>query len=340
MDANTNPTEPISEAIPSTMQAIAHTRFGTPAEALVPTDAPTPEIGPDEVLIRVAAVGVAIGDWLIVSGLPYIARPMFGIRTPKKAIAGQQLAGTVVALGEAVNRFAIGDEVYGWAPGAMAEYAVAPQDTVAHAPSSVTPAEAATVPISAVTALQAVRDHGKVTDGTSVLVVGASGGVGSFAVQIAKALGGEVTGVASTDSVDFLRSIGADHVIDYRTTAVADAGRRFDVIIDIAGNTSIRDLRSVLADDGRLVIVGGSGGRLTMGFGRTVRAIALGRFVRQTLTTFIVDNTSDDLEAVASMIDAGDVTPTIEQSYPLPEAAAAVELVASRHVKGATVVTV
>jgi NADPH:quinone reductase-like Zn-dependent oxidoreductase len=334
------PRETPDATIPTTMRAIAHARFGTPREALAATEAPTPDIGPDEVLVRVAAAGIAIGDWLMITGVPYIARPMFGIRTPKQPIAGQQLAGTVVAVGDGVTRFGIGDEVFGWASGALAEYAAAAQDSIALVPSTRSTAEAAAVPISAVTALQAVRDHGKVSEGTTVLVVGASGAVGSFAVQIAKALGAEVTGVAGTDSIDFLRSIGADHVIDYRSTTLADTGRRFDVIIDIAGNTSIRDLRSVLAAEGTLVIVGGSGGRVTMGFGRTLRALALNPFVHQTLTTFIEDSTSDDLEAVAAMIDAGDVIPMIARAYPLDEAVDAIERVGSRHTRGVTVVTI
>lgn len=324
----------------ATMRAVAHTRFGPPSEALEITEVSTPTVGDDEVLVRVAAAGVAIGDWFTTTGVPYVARPMFGIRSPKQPIAGLELAGTVVAVGRDVARFSVGDEVFGWGKGTLAEYAAVAQDSIAIAPTTATPIEAAALPISAVTALQAVRDHGKVTSGQAVLIIGASGAVGSFAVQIAKAFGAEVTGVASTRNLELLGSIGADHVVDYRTTAVADAGRRYDVIFDLGGNTPLKDLRNILAPEGTLVIIGGSGGRFMMGFGRTLRAVGLNSFVGQTLMTFIAKNTSDDLVALAEMIDTGDVTPVIDRTYPLDEAAAAIEHVGSGQTSGKTVITV
>jgi NADPH:quinone reductase-like Zn-dependent oxidoreductase len=325
---------------PATMRAVVHSRFGNPADALELAKISTPTLASDEVLVRVAASGVAIGDWLTVAGQPYIARPMFGIRTPKQRIAGFELAGTVVAVGDEVTRFAVGDEVFGFAEGSLAEYAAVSQDSLAGKPAGISMKQAAAVPISAIAALQALRDSGKVTEGQSVLVVGASGAVGTYAVQIAKALGAEVTGVAGTGNIEMVRSIGADHVVDYRSEDITDSARRYDMIIDIAGNRPIAKLRSVLAPSGTLVIVGGSGGPVTMGFGRTVWAMASNFFTRQNLTGFFAKNTRDDLEALAGLLDARDIVPVIDRTYSLDETVEALEYVGARHTRGKTVITV
>lgn len=333
-------TQTDTTAPPATMRAIVHARFGAPADALELAEIAIPTIASDEVLVRVAASGVAIGDWLTVAGQPYIARPMFGIRTPKQQIAGFELAGTVVAVGDDITRFAVGDEVFGFADGSLAEYVAVSQDSLAPKPARLSMEQAAAVPISAVAALQALRDSGKVAEGQTVLVVGASGAVGTYAVQIAKALGAEVTGVAGTRNVEMVSSIGADHVVDYRSEDITDSGRRYDVIVDIAGNRPIAKLRSVLAPTGTLVIVGGSGGPVTMGFGRTVRAVATNLFTRQTLTGFFAKNTRNDLEALAEMIDASDIVPVIDRTYPLDQTVEALEHVGSRHTQGKTVITI
>ena len=333
-------TESDTTTPPATMRAVVHARFGAPADALELAEVSTPNVASDEVLVRVAASGVAIGDWLTVAGQPYIARPMFGIRTPKQRITGFELAGTVVAVGGDVTRFAVDDEVFGLAHGTLADYAAVSQESLAPKPASLSLEQAAAVPISAVAALQALRDSGKIAGGQTVLIVGASGAVGTYAVQIAKALGAEVTGVASTRNLEMVRSIGADYVIDYRSEDITDSGRRYDLIIDIAGNRSIAKLRSVLAPTGTLVIVGGSGGPVTMGFGRTIRAVATTLFTRQSLTGFFAKNTRHDLEVLAEMIGAGDIVPVIDRSYPLDQTVEALEHVGSRHTQGKTVITI
>ena len=221
------------------MKAIIHDAFGAPSEVLRLDDIDAPDIGPDEVLVRVRATAVAKGDWLIARGLPYIARPSYGIRSPKHRVAGLEFAGVVEAVGSDVTRFAPGDEVVGWGNEALAEYVAITQRQLVPKPSDISFEQAAALPVSGFAALQAARDQGEVGEGDRVLVIGASGGVGSFAVQIAKALGAEVTGVASTRNLDLVRQLGADHVIDYTTEGIGDEGRRFDVIIDIAGIVQI-----------------------------------------------------------------------------------------------------
>jgi NADPH:quinone reductase-like Zn-dependent oxidoreductase len=322
------------------MKAIIHEAFGTPSEVLRLDDIDIPTIGPDEVLVRVHATAVAKGDWLITQGLPYIARPSYGIRSPKHRVAGLEFAGVVDAVGSDVTRFVPGDEVVGWGNEALAEYAAVVQDQLVSKPSAINFAQAAALPVSGFAALQAVRDHGEVGSGDRVLVIGASGGVGSFAVQIAKALGAEVTGVASTRNLDLVRSLGADHVIDYTIEGIGDGGRRFDVIIDIAGNRPLSELRRALEPDGTLVIVGGSGGRATMGFGRTVRASLLSPFVGQRLRALISKPNTTDLEALVGFVENGALTSQVDNTYPLAEAPAAIDLVGAGRSRGKTVVTI
>ena len=322
------------------MKAIIHETFGAPKSVLRLDDIEMPEVGPDEALIRIRATAVAKGDWLITRGLPYIARPSYGIRTPKHRVAGLEFAGTVEAVGSAVTRVAPGDDVVGWGFEALAEYAAISQDQLVLKPSNVGFEQAAALPVSGFAALQAVRDQGGVGAGDRVLVIGASGGVGSFAVQIAKALGAEVTGVASTRNLDLVRGLGADHVIDYTTEGITDSGRRFDAIIDIAGNRPLAELRRTLEPKGTLVIVGGSGSRATMGFGRTVRAALLSPFVKQRLRGLISKPNAADLGTLVGYATAGALTSQVDATYPLGEAAAAIDLVGAGRSRGKTVVTV
>ncbi len=322
------------------MQAIVHHAFGAPSQVLEAREVPAPEIAADQVLIRIKATAVAKGDWLIAKGLPYIARPSYGFFEPKQAVAGLEMAGIVEAVGTEVTGFAPGDEVFGWGKGALAELMAVPASQLVHKPAAITFEQAAAVPISGFTALQAVRDAGGAGPGQRVLVIGASGGVGSFAVQIAKALGAEVTGVASTRNLDLLRELGADAVIDYTREGITDSGRPYDVIIDIAGNRPLPELRRALTPKGTLVIVGGSGGNATMGFGRTIRAALLSPFVGQTLRPLISSPNRDDLAALAELIEAGQLTPRVGTTFPLARAAEAIEHVGAGRSHGKTVVTV
>ena len=273
-------------------------------------------------LIRVHAAGLDRGTWHMMTGRPYLMRVLgFGFRGPKNPVPGIDVAGTVAAVGSAVTRFAVGDEVFGMSRGSFAEYAAAREDKLAHKPANLSFEQAAVVPISAGTALQAL-DAGRVERGQQVLVIGASGGVGSYAVQLAKALGAEVTGVSSTAKVDLVRSLGADHVLDYTQDDFADGTRRYDLILDIGGNPPLSRLRRALTPTGTAVIVGGEeGGKWTGGFGRSLRAPLLSLFVRQRLTMLASKERASDLERLAPLIEAGDVTPSIDRTYPLERGA-------------------
>jgi NADPH:quinone reductase-like Zn-dependent oxidoreductase len=321
------------------MKAVVHERFGPPDEVLRLDQRDLPEAGPGEVLVRVRAVAVAKGDWLIVRGLPYIARPSYGIRRPRHRVAGLEFSGVVDAAGSDVTGFDPGDEVVGWGNEALAEFVAVPQDQLVRKPGAVPFEAAAAVPVSGFAALQAVRDKAEVGAGDRVLVIGASGGVGSFAVQLAKALGAEVTGVAGTRNVAMVRELGADHVLDYTKEQIGDAGRRFDVIIDIAGNRSLSELRRALQPEGRVVIVGGSGGNATMGFGRTIRASLLSPFVNQRLRALISKPNAADRETLLGQVEAGALQPRVGATFELAEAAAAIDLVGEGRSSGKTVVT-
>jgi NADPH:quinone reductase-like Zn-dependent oxidoreductase len=324
----------------NTMKAIVQDTYGAPIDVLKFRETTKPEIGDDEVLVRVHAAGVHIGDWLVGSGLPYMIRLGYGLTKPKVRVPGMELAGTVEKVGKNVTQFHTGDQVFGWGTGAFAEYASIPQDALVLKPTTATFTEAAAVPISGFTALQAVRDIGDVQAGDSVLVIGASGGVGTFAVQIAKAHGAEVTGVCSTRNVDMVRSIGADHVIDYTKENISEGGRHYDVILDTAGNRSLSTLRGALSPTGRLVIVGGSGGPWLMGVGRSMRATLTSPFVSQSLRMFLSSTNNDDLVSLKDLIESGSVTPVIDRTYPLSETAVALDHVGGRHTRGKTVITV
>ena len=316
------------------MTAIVAGSYGS-ADVLQPAQRQRPVVGAKEVLIAVHAAGVHRGDWHLMAGLPYLVRLGYGLCRPKQPIPGTEVAGTVVEVGTEVTRFHAGDEVLGIGIGTFAEYATAPEAKLVPKPADLPFAEAAIVPISGQTALQAVRDHGQVRSGQRVLVTGASGGVGSFAVQIAKAAGAHVTGVASGAKADFVRRIGADRVIDYRTEDVPALDEQFDLIVDLGGNTKTRALRRLLAERGTLVIVGGeSGGRWTGGFGRGLRAAMLSPFLSQRLTTFVASEDAASTQAVVDLIEAGQVRPALDETFPLERAAEAMRALETGTVRG------
>jgi NADPH:quinone reductase-like Zn-dependent oxidoreductase len=324
----------------TTMRAIVQDRYGT-AEVLHPAEIATPTIADDEVLVEVRAAGLSRGTWHVMTGRPYLMRVMgFGFRRPKQPVAGQDVAGVVVDVGAEVTRFQPGDEVFGIARGSFAEYAAAPQDKLAHKPGNISFEQAAVAPISGITALQALRDKGRVAAGQKVLVVGASGGVGSYAVQLAKAFGAEVTGVSSTAKTDLVRSLGADHVVDYSRDDFADGSRRYDLIIDIGGNSSLSRLRRALEPSGTLVIVGGEeGGNVTGGFGRSLRAPLLSMFVSQRLTMHTTKEHFADLDVLRPLLEAGTITSAIDAAYPLAEAPAAMRRLEAGLVRGKIAIT-
>jgi NADPH:quinone reductase-like Zn-dependent oxidoreductase len=302
----------------------------------VPTD--------NEVLVRVHAAGLHRGDWHVMTGLPYLIRvvvPTLGLRKPKVPVLGMDVAGRVEAVGAQVTRFQPGDEVFGWCDGAFAEYACAGEDHFAAKPANLSFEQAAVVPISGFAALQAVRDSGEVRPGQQVLVIGAAGAVGWFAVQLAKAFGAQVTGVASTTQVELVRSIGADEVIDYTRTDVTDGTRQWDLIVDTGGRRSLSQLRRALTPKGTLVIVGGEGGGRWMGgFLRNLRAPLLSRFVGQRLRMLTSKPGQEDLQVLRELIEAGKLTPRIGRTYPLTDVPAAMRALEAGNTRGKLVITV
>jgi len=323
------------------MQAIVQDTYGSP-DVLELRDIDKPETGDDDVLVRVHAAGVDPGVWHIMTGLPYLIRIMgYGLRAPKTRVCGWDVAGRVEAVGKNVTQFQEGDEVFGACHGSFAEYGCASEDKFAPKPANLTFVQAAAVPTSAFTALQGLRDKGEVDSGQSVLIIGASGGVGTFAVQLAKAFGANVTGVCSTTKVDMVRSIGADEVIDYTRDDFAQTDQRYDVILDTAGNRSLSHLRRALTPRGTLVIVGGEeGGRWLGGTGRLLRALVLSPFVRQRLRSFVARVSKEDLQYLTELIETGKVTPVIDRTYPLSEAPEAIRYLEEGHARGKIVLTV
>ena len=322
------------------MRAIVQDGYG-PAEVLELREVERPAVGSGEVLVRVHAAGVDRGVWHLMSGLPYPVRLAYGLRRPRTPTPGMDLAGVVVDVGADVTRFRPGDEVLGIGVGTFAEYARAPEAKLVVKPAGLTFDQAAVVAISGATALQAVRDQGRVRPGQQVLVVGASGGVGSYAVQIAKAYGAEVTGVASSSKLDLVRSLGADHVVDYTREDFADGTRRYDVVIDIGGNAGLSRLRRALTPTGTAVITGGeTDGRWLGGYDRQLRASLLSPFVGQRLTTFVNKEALEHLVALVDLLEAGQVVPSVDRAFPLAEAAKAVRYVEEGHARGKVVVTV
>jgi NADPH:quinone reductase-like Zn-dependent oxidoreductase len=336
-----NEIETRSTAKRATMKAIVQDRYGPP-DVLRLAEIDRPDIEANEVLVKTRAAGMDRGTWHVLTGQPYLIRIMgFGFRAPKNRVPGLDVAGTVVAIGSDVTRFQAGDEVFGMSRGSFAEYAAAREDKLARKPTNLSFELAAVVPISGGTAIQALRDAGHVEAGQKVLIIGASGGVGTYAVQLAKAFGAEVTGVCSTEKVDLVRSLGADHVIDYRRDDFAHGSERYDLILDIGGNSRLSRLRGALAPKGALVIVGGeAGGKWTGGFGRQIRALALSPFVSQRLTMLASKERSTDLDALRPYIEAGQVVPTVDRAYPLAEVPDAVRRLAAGQVRGKIVITI
>ncbi len=323
------------------MKAMTQDRYGS-ADVLVLDDVAMPVVGDDEVLIRVRAAGVGPDVWHLMTGLPYFVRLMgLGLRKPKARIPGWDVAASVETVGKDVTDFRPGDEVFGTCRGSFAEYACARPENLALKPANLTFEQAAGVPVSGCTALHGLRDEGGLQAGQTALIIGASGGVGTFAVQLAKVFGAHVTGLCSTTKVDLVRSLGADHVIDYTREDFADGGQRYDLILDTAGRRSLAHLRRALTPKGTLVIVGGEGGgRLTGGFERQLRAALLSPIVGQRLRAVMSTERQEDLRYLKDVIEAGDVTPVISKTYPLAEAAKALSDADEGHGRGKTVITV
>lgn len=324
----------------TTMQAIVQGTYGS-ADVWRLARIPTPGIADGEVLLRVRAAGLDRGTWHLMTGRPYLLRLGFGIRGPRNQVPGRDVAGTIVAVGSAVTRFSAGDEVFGISRGSFAEYAVAREDKLARKPVNASFEQASVIPVSALTALQALCDVGRVEPAQKVLIIGASGGVGTYAVQLAKAFGAEATGVCSTAKLDLVRSLGADHVIDYTRDDFADGAHRYDLILDIAGNPALSRLRRALTPTGTAVIAGGeAGGNLAGGIDRQMRALALSPFVRQRLTSFICKERSGDLERLTDLIEAGAVTPSIDRTYSLDQAPEAMRYLEAGKARGKVAITI
>jgi NADPH:quinone reductase-like Zn-dependent oxidoreductase len=323
------------------MKAIVRDTYGS-ADLLELRDIDEPGIEDDEVLVHVHAAGVGRDVWHVMTGLPYPIRLAgYGFRAPKNPVIGSDLSGVVETVGKNVRRFQPGDEVFGIGKGSYAEYVCAREDRLAHKPENLSFEQAAVLAISGSTALQALRDHGKVRQGQEVLIVGASGGVGTFAVQIAKAFGAEVTGVCSTEKVEMVRSIGADRVIDYTREDFAEDDKRYDVIIDIGGNSSLARLRRALTLEGTLVITGGeTDGRWLGGTDRQLRALALSPFVGQKLGTFVSSENHEDMTVLGELVEAGKVTPVIDRTYSLSEVPEAIRHLEEGHARGKVVISV
>ena len=324
------------------MKAIVQDTYGDAGDVLRLEEIDRPEVGDDEVLLRVHAAGVDRGVWHLMTGLPYPIRLAgYGVRAPKTRVRGREVAGRIEAVGKSVTTFRVGDEVFGIGEGSFAEYATARADKLAPKPANLTLEQAAAVGVSGLTALQAVRDRGQVRPGQKVLVIGASGGVGTFAVQIAKAFGAEVTGVCGPTKVDLVRSLGADHVIDYTRDDIRGAGQRYDVILDIGGHRSLTHLRRALTPRGTLVIVGSeTGGRWLGGFDRSLRAPILSLFVGKKLGALVNSENARDLVAITELIEAGTVTPAIDKTFPLSETPSAIQYLQDGHARGKVVITI
>ena len=322
------------------MRAVVRDAYGS-VDVLRVEETAKPAADEDEVLVRVRAAGVDQGVWHVMAGMPYVMRLAgFGVRAPKSPLLGYDVAGLVEAVGPGAGAFRPGDEVFGTCRGSFAEYAVARADRLAKKPDRLSFEQAAATPTSGYTALQAVRDHGKVKAGQHVLIIGAGGGVGTFAVQIAKADGGTVTGVCGSAKADLVRSIGADHVIDYTKEDFADGRTRYDVILDIAGNRSLSQLRRALTPRGTLVIVGGEDAGNWVGIRRQLQAAALSPFVRQKLGFFIAKQRSRDLDELRKLLEAGVVSPVVDRTFALDDVPEAIRYLRAGRARGKIVITV
>lgn len=324
----------------TTMRAIVQDTYGS-ADVLRLARIARPEIADNEVLLRVHAAGLDRGTWHLMTGKPYGIRLGFGLRGPKNPVPGRAVAVTVEAVGSAVTKFAAGDEVYGTGNGTFAEYTAAREDKIARKPVNISFEQAAAVPISAPTALQGLTDVGRIEAGQKVLITGASGGVGSYAVQLAKAFGAEVTAVCGTAKLDLVRTLGADHVLDYTRDDFVDGERHYDLILDIAGNPTLSRLRRALTPTGTAVITGGEeGGSLTGGMNRQLGALVLSPFLRRRLTVFVGSERAGYLERLTELIESGKVTPSIDRTYPLGQASDAMRHLEAGKARGKVVITV
>lgn len=320
-----------------TMKAVVQTRYGSP-DVLQLRDIDQPVASGDQVLVRVQAAAVNIGDWHLLRGVPYVIRLVAGLRAPRREIPGLDIAGQVEAVGADVRQFRPGDEVFGWCKGAFAEYACAAESDLLPKPANLTSEQAAAVGDSAFTALAAVRDQGKVQPGDNVLINGASGGVGTFAVQIAKSFGATVTGVCSTRNLDTVRSLGADHVLDYTREDFAQTGQRYDVMLDLVGSRSLSDCRRALAPRGTYVVVGVKDMGRWLGLGRQSKALLLSPFVRQRMRVFVVRHNREDLGVLKELVEAGKVAPVIDRRYALSDVADALRYQGEGHAQGKIVI--
>jgi NADPH:quinone reductase-like Zn-dependent oxidoreductase len=325
------------------MKAIAYEKFGS-ADVLELSEVRKPDVERDEVLVRVRAASPNPWDWHFMRGLPYIARVVggVGVRRPTKSVLGTDIAGKIEAVGSDVTRFRPGDEVFGFVGGGgFAEYVSAPEGLLALTPVNLSFEQAATVPLAAVTALQGLRDAGEIRPGQKVLIVGASGGVGTFAVQIAKWFGADVTGVSSTRNLELVRSIGADSVIDYTREDFTRGGQKYDLIFQLAGTASPYACRRALTRTGRLVLSSGdSPGRFIGAVSRIIKAALLSPFIGQTMRTLATKPSSEDLQFLKGLIEAGSVSPVIDRTYPLSEAADAIRYLETGRARGKVVISV
>jgi NADPH:quinone reductase-like Zn-dependent oxidoreductase len=321
------------------MKAIVQDKYGEPKAVLTVQEIAKPAVKDGEVLVRVHAASIHVGDWLVVTGAPYIARPAYG--KPKGRVPGTDVAGTVEAVGNRVTTLKPGDEVFGWCAGALAEYACAPEDHFVLKPANLTLEQAAAVGVSASTALQLLRDQGNIRPGQKVLINGASGGIGTFAVQIAKAFGAEVTGVCSTKNAEMVRSIGADHVIDYTSEDFTRSEQRYDFILDNVANHSLSDTRRVLTSTGRLQSNNGtSGGRWFGTMGTVIKTAVVSMFDHRQLGPHIKFVNRKDHMVLKGLIEEGKVTPVVDRTYPLIGTPEAIGHVGEGHTRGTIVVTV
>jgi NADPH:quinone reductase-like Zn-dependent oxidoreductase len=333
------PAEQARASTQTTMNAIVQDSYGS-ADVLRLARIAAPRIRENEVLLRVHAAGLDRGTWHLMTGRPYLVRLVSGFRKPKRRVPGLDVAGTVLQVGRAVTRFSAGDEAFGFSKGSFADFAVVRQGKLGRKPANVTFEQAAVIPVSAVTALLALTDIGRVRPGQKVLVTGASGGVGSYAVQLAKGFGAEVTGVCSAAKLEFVRSLGADHVIDYAQDDFAEGSRHYDLILDIAGNPAASRLRRALAAGGTIVMVGGEeGGSWTGGVGRQLRALVLSPLLRYRLKMVAPKQRASDLDRLTELIEAGTVSPSIGRVYPLEQASEAMRHLAAGQARGKVVIT-
>jgi NADPH:quinone reductase-like Zn-dependent oxidoreductase len=329
------------------VKAMVYTKYGPPG-VLEFTEVEKPIPKDDEVLLKVHAASVNSADWHLLRGEPYIARIQLGLRKPKDRVLGCDVAGQVEAVGKNVTVLRPGDEVFG-SPfmhgyGAFAECVCVPEDLLAPKPATLSFEQAAAVPLAASTALQGLRDHGRIEPGHNVLIIGASGGVGAFAVQIAKSLDAKVTGVCSTRNVDMVRWLGADHVIDYTQEDFTQSGQKYDLIFDLVGNRSLSECRRALTSKGTLVLIGHgfgeSDGRWIGPMERLIKSLVLSPFVSQKMASFTVNPNKEDLRFLKQLIEAGTLTPVIDRTYSLSETPEAIRYLENGHVRGKVVITV